>query len=96
MKITKEYLRKIIKEEMHAKLNEGFKEIEIELIEDIVDMLRDRGAIRSDDPDDDGYAAAYQYLEDAVLPTLKDWHAGAAGESTGIPHLAFPGAKGKV
>ncbi len=71
MKITKSQLRQIIKEE----LNEGFKEIEIELIENIVDMLHRAGAIIIDDndPNDYGFAAAYKYLKDVVLPTLKDW-----------------------
>ena len=75
MKITKSQLRQIIKEELKEELKEGFKETEIELIENIVVMLHSADAIIIDDndPNDNGYAAAYEYLKDAVLPTLKDW-----------------------
>ena len=78
MKISKRQLRKIIKEEKQ-KIYEGFKEEEMELIEDIVDMLIQRGAIR--DPGvsmsgvrdaDEHYQEALDYIRQAVVPTLKD------------------------
>lgn len=79
MKITKRQLRRIIKEEK-AKLSEGMKEMEMEMIEDIIDMFIERGAVRSSgDPGDDGalyeddvYQDALDYLRDAVIPTLEN------------------------
>ncbi len=71
MKITKKQLKKIIKEEK-ARLKEGrMAEMEMQLIDDLVDMLIERGAIRLSGPDDDGYRAAYEYLDWAVMPQLK-------------------------
>jgi len=72
MKISKRQLQRIIKEEKR-KLSEGMKEMEMELIEDLVDMLIERGAIRLTGPDDDGRKAAYEYLDWAVMPQLKGY-----------------------
>ena len=78
MKINEKELRRIISEErdrllseQNDTLQEGYKEMEMELIEDLVDMLIERGAIRLAGPDDDGYRAAYEYLNSAVMPALK-------------------------
>ncbi len=78
MKISKKELRRIISEErdrllseQNDTLQEGAKEMEMELIEDLVDMLIERGAIRLSGPDDDGYQAAYEYLDWAIMPALK-------------------------
>lgn len=80
MKISEKELRRIIGEErdrllseQNDTLQEGFKEEEMELIEDIVDMLIQRGAIR--DPGFEGtdhYQEAHDYLLQAVIPSLKD------------------------
>ena len=86
MKVTKRELRRIISEErdrllseQNDTLQEGFKEEEMELIEDLVDMLIQRGAIN--DPgvsmsgvrdSDDHYQEALDYITQAVVPTLKD------------------------
>lgn len=86
MKISEKELRRIISEERDRLLSEqndtlleGFKEEEMELIEDLVDMLIQRGAIR--DPSvsmsgvrdsDDHYQEALDYIMQAVVPTLKD------------------------
>ena len=66
IKVTKRQLRKMIAEEK-AKLNEGFKEMEAQLIEDLVDMLIDRGVIGAGA---DSYKEAHGYLV-AIMPTLK-------------------------
>ena len=78
MKVTKRQLRQIIKEE-RAKLNEGYKEMEMQLVDEIVDLLVERGAVKSSgDPgydgalyEDDVYQNALDYLQDAVIPTLQ-------------------------
>ncbi len=73
MKITKRQLRRIIKEE-RAKLAEGWKEEEMELIDLIVDNLIQAGAIGTigdsyeAEPD---YADAAEYLRTAVIPALE-------------------------
>ena len=85
MKVTKRQLRRIIKEE-RAKLNEGFKEIEMQLVDEIVDLLVERGAVTSSgDPgydgmlhDDDVYQDALDYIRDAIIPTLRDLAAAGA------------------
>ena len=83
MKISEKELRRIIGEErdrllseQNDTLQEGFKEQEMELIDDLVDMLIERGAIRDPiidvlDPDDH-YQEALDYIMQAVVPTLKD------------------------
>lgn len=79
MKISKRQLRQIIKEE-RAKLNEGYKEMEMQLVDEIVDLLVERGAVQSSgDPgydgalyEDDVYQDALDYVRDAVVPALKD------------------------
>ena len=83
MKISEKELRRIISEErdrllseQNDTLQEGFKEQEMELIDDLVDMLIERGAIRDPiidvlDPDDH-YQEALDYIMQAVVPTLKD------------------------
>ena len=70
MKITKRQLKRIIKEEK-SRLNEGFKEIEMELVDEIVDLLIERGAVRLSGPDDNGYADSAEYLSDAIIPALQ-------------------------
>ena len=82
MKVSEKELRRIISEErdrllseQNDTLQEGFKEQEMELIDDLVDMLIERGAIR--DPStvgdlDDHYQEALDYIMQAVVPTLKD------------------------
>ena len=79
MKITKKQLRRIIKEEK-ARLREGrMKEMEMQLVDEIVDLLVERGAVMSSgDPgydgalyEDDVYQNALDYLQDAVIPTLQ-------------------------
>jgi hypothetical protein len=73
MKITKRQLRQIIKEE-RARLSEGFKEVEMDLIDLIVDELIQKGAIGTIGnsyeavPD---YADAVDYLRRAVIPHLE-------------------------
>ena len=73
MKITKRQLRKIIREES-ARLSEGWKEEEMELIDLIVDELIQKGAIGTigdsfdSEPD---YADAVEYLRTAVIPSLE-------------------------
>ena len=75
MKITRRQLRRIIKEE-RAKLHEGWKEEEMDLIDEIVDSLIQRGAIgtvgdagMSYDAEPD-YKGAAEYLRTAVIPAL--------------------------
>ena len=73
VKITKRQLRRIIKEE-RAKLSEGWKEEEQDLIDHIVDELIQKGAIGTiggsyeAEPD---YAEAAEYLRTAVIPALE-------------------------
>ena len=80
MKITKRQLRRIIREEK-ARLNENrMKEMEMQLVDEIVDLLVERGAVMSDgDPGYDGalygddvYQDALDYVRDAIVPGLKD------------------------
>ena len=78
MKITKRQLRRIIKEEK-ARLSEGMKEMEMELVEEIVMMLIDNGAIHSTHRGydtgnfgDDVYQDALDYIKAAVVPVLQD------------------------
>jgi len=69
MKITKRHLRRIIKEE-RAKIQEGrMGQREMQLVDEIVDVLIDRGAVQRGGLG--SYIEAYEYLETAVLPTLK-------------------------
>ena len=68
MKITKRQLRRIIKEEK-TKLNEGFKELEMEMIEDIIDLLVGAHAIKDDE---NVWQSAADYLKAAVIPQLED------------------------
>ncbi len=73
MKVTKRQLRQIIKEEK-AKLNEGSKEMEMQLVDEIVDLLIERGAVQQEAQrgyDDDLYQDALDYVRDAVVPALK-------------------------
>ncbi len=74
MKVTKRQLRQIIKEEK-AKLNEGSKEMEMQLVDEIVDLLIERGAVQQGAQrgyDDDLYQDALDYVRDAIVPALKD------------------------
>ena len=68
MKVTKRQLRRIVKEEK-AKLNEGFKEVEADLVEDILELLINAQAISDDD---NAWQNAANYLRDAVIPQLED------------------------
>ena len=71
MKITKRQLQKIIREEK-ARLYEGrMAEMEMQLMDEIVDLLIERGAVRfSGEYGDDVYQDALDYVRDAVVPTL--------------------------
>ncbi len=75
MKITKRQLRRIVKEE-RTKLQEGrMAELEMQLIDEIVDLLIERGAViqtAQDEYGDDLYQDALDYIRDAVIPVLKD------------------------
>ena len=88
MKITKRQLKRIIREEK-ARLSEGMKELEMQLVDEIVDLLVERGAVYSAnrDPgydgalyDDDVYQDALDYVRDAVVPVLKDLAGAGAWE----------------
>ena len=67
MKISKRQLRRIIKEEK-AKLYEGSKEMEMQLVDEIVDLLIERGAVRGGMDD---YGAAADYLRAAIIPAME-------------------------
>ena len=72
MKLTKRQLKRIIREE-RAKLNEGYKEEEMKLIDSIVDLLilQDAiGTIGHSYEAEPNYAEAAEYLRTAVIPTL--------------------------
>ena len=75
MKITKRQLRRIIKEEK-ARLREGrMAELEMQLVDEIVDLLIERGAVRQDPQrgyDDDLYQDALDYVRDAIVPALSN------------------------
>ena len=79
MKITKRQLRRIIREEK-SRLQEGYKELEMQLVDEIVDLLVERGAVQSSgDPgydgvlyEDDVYQDALDYVRDAIVPALKE------------------------
>ena len=90
MKVTKRELRRIISEERDRLLSEQndtllegrMAEEEAELIEDLVDMLIQRGAIRDTSglDSDDHYQEALDYIMQAVVPTLKDYASQGAWE----------------
>ena len=81
MKITKRQLRRIIKEEK-ARLREGrMKEMEMQLMDEIVELLEARGAIRRDS--DATYDEALYYLETAVIPALQSFVDDQAGRNPG-------------
>lgn len=73
MKITKKQLKKIIAEET-AKLHEGrMAELEMQIVDEIVDLLIERGAVRQDPQrgfDDDLYQDALDYVRKAIVPAL--------------------------
>jgi len=73
MKLTKRQLRKIISEEA-AKIHEGrMAEMEMQLIDEIVDLLIERGAVMQDPQrgfDDDLYQDALDYVRNAIVPAL--------------------------
>ena len=71
MKITKKQLRRIIKEEK-ARLREGrMAELEMQLVDEIVDLLIERGAINDGDKlNDDLYQDALDYVRKAIVPAL--------------------------
>ena len=79
MKITRRQLRRIIREEK-SRLQEGYKELEMQLVDEIVDLLVERGAVQSSgDPgydgflyEDDVYQDALDYVRDAIVPALKE------------------------
>ena len=72
MKITKRQLRRIIKEEK-AKIQEaalsGTDMMKMQIVDEIIDVLIDRGAVQRGGLG--SYIEAYGYLEAAILPTLK-------------------------
>ena len=96
MKITRKQLAKIIAEEKQKlssqknfgsnagrqeTLHEGMKELEMEMVEDIVELLVTNGAVHSANREpgydglayeDDVYQDALDYVRDAVVPVLKD------------------------
>ena len=81
MKISKRQLRRIIKEEK-AKLSESrMKELEGELIEDIVELLASNGVIRPDA--DNAYDEALYWVESALIPSLQDMVDTEAGRNPG-------------
>tara|TARA_B100000424_G_C22905004_1_gene481324 strand:+ start:202 stop:453 length:252 start_codon:yes stop_codon:yes gene_type:complete len=71
VKITKRQLRRIIKEEK-ARLREGrMAELEMQLVDEIVDLLIERGAINDGDKlNDDLYQDALDYVRKAIVPAL--------------------------
>ena len=74
MKITKRQLRRIIKEERAAIVKEGMmKEREMQLIDNILDIMIEYGAINRDRP----YKEGAEYIQGAVLPALLDMAATA-------------------
>ena len=78
MKITKRQLRRIIKEEK-ARIREGrMKQMEMQIMDEIVELLEDRGAIRRDS--DDAYGEALYYVENAVIPALQCFVNDQAGQ----------------
>ena len=95
MKITRKQLAKIIAEEKQkiAKKNfgsnaarqetlrEGMKEMEAELIEDIVELLVTNGAIRPDS--DETYDEALYWVESALIPALQNMVDHEAGRNPG-------------
>ena len=71
MKITKEQLRTIIKEEK-ARLREN-RMLQLQLVDEIVDLLIERGAVDDRDKlDDDLYQDALDYMRGAIIPALRD------------------------
>ena len=94
MKITRKQLAQIIAEEKQKiasqksfgsnaarqeTLREGMKEMEMELVEDIVMLLVENGAVNSSQSgydtgnyDVDVYQDALDYIRDAVVPHLQD------------------------
>ncbi len=81
MKITRRQLRRIIKEEK-ARFNEGrMKEMEMQLMDEIVELLEERGAIRRDA--DDPYDEALYYIQNAVIPALESFVDDQAGRNPG-------------
>lgn len=77
MKITKEQLRTIIKEEK-ARLREN-RMLQLQLVDEIVDLLVENGAVNSNQRgydtgnyDDDVYQDALDYLRGAIIPALRD------------------------
>ena len=81
MKITKRQLRRIIREEK-ARLKEGrMAAMEMQLVDAIIDLLIERGAILQDPQrgfdDDQLYQDALDYVRDAIVPALSslvaDW-----------------------
>ena len=81
MKITKNQLKRIIREEK-AKITEGrMKELEGELIEDIVELLASNGVIRPDA--DNAYDEALYWVESALIPELQNLVDAEAGRNPG-------------
>ena len=73
MKITKNQLKRIIKEE-NARLHES-RTMQLQLVDEIVDLLIERGAVQQGPQrgyDDDLYQDALDYLRGAIIPALRD------------------------
>ena len=73
MKITKEQLRTIIKEEK-TRLYES-RTMQLQLVDEIVDLLIERGAVQQGPQrgyDDDLYQDALDYMRGTIIPALRD------------------------
>ena len=73
MKVNKEQLRTIIKEEK-ARLHES-RTMQLQLVDEIVDLLIERGAVQQGPQrgyDDDLYQDALDYMRGAIIPALRD------------------------
>ena len=81
MRITKRQLRRIIKEEKALLREGGMKELEMQLMDEIVELLESRGAIRRDS--DDPYGEALYYIQNAVIPALESFVDDQAGRNPG-------------
>ena len=67
MKVSKRQLKQIIREEKQ-KLTEGrMAEMEMQLADEIIDLLIERGAINQDGTE---YGEAADYLRSAIVPML--------------------------
>lgn len=83
MRITKHQLRRIIKEEK-ARLREGrMKEMEMQIMDEIVELLEERGVLPNGGHGADVYDEALYYIENAVIPALQSLVDDQAGRNPG-------------